>query len=800
MSLESESRAESTASGESTSMSATVRWARWVVRWRWPVLLASVALIFAAGAGAKKLGFNDEYRVFFGPDNPQLLAFDAVEAIYTKNDNIFFVIEPPGDDAFDTESLEVVERLTDDAWKIPFSIRVDSVSNFQHSWADGDDVIVEDLIQGASALDAEERAAKRHVALSEPILRNRVVPPDTDVLGVNVTLQFPRKEADETARAVAHARGLAEQIEADHPGYEIHITGMAMLNNAFSESAMKDMGTLMPLMYLVILVTMVLLLRSISATFATLTVVGLSVVGALGLSGWSGLFLTPPSTAAITMILTLAVADSVHILVTMLKEMRLGKAKRDAIVESLRVNTQPVFLTSLTTCIGFLSMNFSDVPPLNDLGNISAMGVAIAWALSMTLLPALVAILPIRAKVREQNKSSWMDRLAEFVVSRSKPLLWGGAAVATFLTVLLPMNELNDQFVNYFDESMAFRRDSDFAMEHLSGIYQIDYSLGAGESGGLSEPAYLEQVDAFANWFREQNGVIHVASLTDVFKRLNKNMHSDDEAYYRLPDNRELAAQYLLLYEMSLPYGLDLNNQINVDKSATRLTVSVANITSKELIGLVEAGEGWLQENAPESMHARGVGPAVMFSYISSRNVSSMLVGTLIAIGLIGLTLMVALRSFRYGLISFLPNLIPAAMAFGLWGLFVGQINLGLSIVSGMCLGIVVDDTVHFLSKYLRARREKNLDAEGAVRYAFSTVGTALVVTSIVLASGFAILAQSTFSFNGDMGKMSALIIVLALVADLLFLPALLIYLDKQKDVSEFQKEGVSNDYVLANG
>ena len=157
MSLESESRTESTASSESTSTSPSVRWARWVVRWRWPVLFASVALIFAAGAGAKKLGFNDEYRVFFGPDNPQLLAFDAVEAIYTKNDNIFFVIEPPGDDAFDTESLEVVERLTDDAWKIPFSIRVDSVSNFQHSWADGDDVIVEDLIQGASALDAEGR-------------------------------------------------------------------------------------------------------------------------------------------------------------------------------------------------------------------------------------------------------------------------------------------------------------------------------------------------------------------------------------------------------------------------------------------------------------------------------------------------------------------------------------------------------------------------------------------------------------------------------------------------------------------
>ena len=232
---------------------------------------------------------------------------------------------------------------------------------------------------------------------------------------------------------------------------------------------------------------------------------------------------------------------------------------------------------------------------------------------------------------------------------------------------------------------------------------------------------------------------------------------------------------------MSLPYGLDLNNTVNVDKSATRLTVTVENLTSKALIGLVEAGQHWLRDNAPPPMQAYGVGPGVMFSYISSRNVQSMLVGTLLAVGLIALTLILALRSVRFGLLSLLPNLLPGAMAFGLWGLFVGQVNLGLSIVSGMCLGIVVDDTVHFLSKYLRARRERRLGPEEAVRYAFRTVGAALVVTSIVLAAGFSILAQSTFGFNGDMGKMSALIIVFALGADLLFLPPLLIWIETRK-------------------
>ena len=344
-----------------SSESGIERYARWVIRWRWPVVFASVALIALAGMGAMRLKFIDEYRVFFGPDNPQLLAFDAVENIYTKNDNLLFVIEPPADhdDAFTAETLSIVEHLTDEAWRIPFAIRVDSVSNFQYSWAEGDDLIVEDLVVNAMT---------REISLDEPMLRNRLVPPATDVIGLSVTLQLPRLEMDETARAAARGRELAAEIEQAHPGYRIRLTGMAMLNNAFQESAMRDMATLTPLMYAVITLTLVLLLRSFTGTLSTLTVVGMSVVGALGLAGWAGLSLTPPSTASITMIMTLAVADSIHILVTMLKEMRHGREKRDAIVESLRVNTQPVFLTSLMTMIGFFSMNFSEVPPLNDLG------------------------------------------------------------------------------------------------------------------------------------------------------------------------------------------------------------------------------------------------------------------------------------------------------------------------------------------------------------------------------------------------------------------------------------------------
>jgi predicted RND superfamily exporter protein len=481
------------------------------------------------------------------------------------------------------------------------------------------------------------------------------------------------------------------------------------------------------------------------------------------------------------MIMTLAVANCVHLLVPFLQRLGGGEPKGRAIHESLRVNLQPIFLTSLTTAIGFLSMNFSDAPPFRDLGNIVAIGVMASFCYCIALLPALVLASPVRPRPT-QSRAVWaMDKLANFVVARRQPLLWGMLLLVVGLVALIPRNELNDEFVKYFDERVEFRVDTDFTTENLTGLYNIAYSLEAGESGGISEPAFLERLEAFADWYRKQPEVLHVNTLSDTMKRLNMNLHEDRPAWYRLPGQRELAAQYLLLYEMSLPYGLDLNNQINVDKSATKLDVTLQSLSSNATIALEERAQQWLTDNVPPSMQAHGASPSIMFSHIGARNIRSMLSGTTLALVLISFILVFALRSIRIGLISIVPNLVPAGMAFGLWGLMVGQVGLALSVVTGMTLGIVVDDTVHFLSKYLRARREAGLSETDAVRYAFHTVGTALVTTSVVLIAGFLVLTRSPFELNSGMGLLTAITIGLALFADFLLLPALLMTLDKRQ-------------------
>ncbi len=771
-----------------------LRFADGVVALRWWIILITLALVGLAASGGQHLRFTTDYRVFFSPENPQRMAFEELEGTYAKNDNVMFVVAPAGGDVFTHETLRAVEWLTEQAWQVPYSSRVDSLSNFQHTRAEADDLIVADLVANATEFDQARLAQTRRVALNEPLLVSRLVSPSGHVTAVNVTVQLPGLSAiEEVPEVVAFARDLAAQFRQKFPQVEVRVGGMVMMNNAFSEASMEDMTSLVPLSFGLMLVTLAFLLKFFTGTAVTMIVILCSILTAMGLGGHLGVPITPPSASAPTIILTVAVANSVHVLVSFLHAMRTGMSRNAAVKESLRVNVHPVFLASLTTALGFLSMNFSEVPPFVHLGNLVAIGVVAAFFLSVTFLPSVLCVLPIKVKTEGEDKDRLMGGLGDFVVRRRGVLFWVMAAVIVGLVSFVPNNELNDVFVEYFDERVEFRRDSDFTTANLTGLMTVEYSLIADEPGGISEPQFLHETHAFTQWLRDQPEVMHVNSLTDIMRRLNKNMHGDDPAYYRLPDERDLSAQYLLLYEMSLPYGLDLNNQINVDKSSTRLTASLRTISTNEMLGFEQRVQGWLENNAPSIAQDGGTGPSMMFAHIGKRNIVSMLVGTSVALVLISLVLIVALRSVKVGFISMVPNLVPAAMGFGLWGLLVGEVGLALSVVTSMTLGIVVDDTVHFLSKYLRARRELGQSPENAVRYAFRTVGRALLVTSIVLVIGFFVLSLSSFELNSGMGLLTAAVIAFALIADFLFLPLLLMNVEGKSNEEEFISDPVAD-------
>ena len=745
------------------------------------VLLLSLIFVVGAAAGAGNLIFKSDYRVFFSDENPQLNAFEAMQKIYSKSDNVAFVLSPKDGEVFSPKTLSAVHELTEAAWQVPYSTRVDSLSNYQHTEAEEDDLIVEDLVLDPEMLNPEGMSRISEIAVGEPLLLHKLISERKHVTVVNVTVQLPAIDpTKEVPEVVAKVREMKATFMEAHPDIQVHLSGIVMMNNSFAESSLKDNATLVPLMFGMVILALIALLRSFTGTLATVIVIVISIASTMGLAGWTGFFLTGPSATTPIMVLTLAVADCVHILSSMFYDMRHGATKRDALLNSLRINYQPVFLTSATTAIGFLSLNFSDSPPFNDLGNMVAAGVMLAFVFSVTTFPALLKLLPMKVKVVEEDHSGYMEKLADFVIAKRKVLLPGMSVGMAILVLMLPNNVLNDDFVKYFDTSVPFRQATDYMQDNLSGLTTMEVSISTGESSGINDPAFLKTLGDFSAWLREQPETDHVNTLSDTLKRLNKNMHGDDDSYYRLPDDRELSAQYLLLYEMSLPYGLDLNNQLDVDKSSTRLVITFQNLTSVEQIDIENRIYAWFAANAP-NYTAKVASPNLMFAHIGQTNIKSMLTGTVLALVLISLLLGFALRSVRFGAISLIPNMAPAAMGFGVWFLIDGQIGLALSVVAGMTLGIVVDDTVHFLSKYLHARNDKGYNTEAAVRYAFSSVGRALVITTMVLVAGFMVLAQSTFKMNADMGMLTALTILIALIVDFLFLPPLLMVLDKDK-------------------
>ncbi|EGR1172898.1 RND family transporter [Vibrio parahaemolyticus] len=749
------------------------------------VLLATIFLIIVATIGGKNLYFRGDYDIFFDGTNKQLLAFDEIQTTFAKTDNLAIVIAPEDGDIFTPQTLSLIQKITVDAWQVPYSSRVDSIANYQHTEAFDDELLVEDLLYSEYELTPERISKVKSIVLSEPVLKSALVSEKGDVTVVNITVQLP--EMDKTAEVeevVSSINAMIDRYQRAYPDVTFHKAGIIAMNHAFMTAAQDDSSTLVPTMLVVILVFLTIMLRSILSVIATLIVIIGSVMATMGISGWAGMFLSTATVNVPTLIMTLAVADCVHVIATMRQSMKNGFTKAQSIERSIALNFVPILITSVTTAIGFLMMNMSDSPVLRDFGNLSALGVMVACFLSVTLLPALLKLLPIHVKMEtSQDQKHVMDRLGDFVVSQRRALLPLSVAVIVVCASLIPLNKVNDESVEYFGQRNEFRQAADFMEERISGMTNISIAIKTNESQGIAAPDFLNTIGEFSSWLRDQPETDHVATLADVYKRLNKNMHGDDEAYYSLPQARELAAQYLLLYEMSLPYGLDLNNQINVDKSSIKMVLTVANLGSVELVDLENRIYQWFAEHAPQYQVVAS-SPSLMFAHIGETNMASMLSTLPITLVLISALLIFALRSVRLGLISLMPNIAPAVIGFGLWALISGEINLGLSVVVTLTLGIVVDDAVHFLSKYQRARREGQT-AEQAVRYAFHTVGRALWITTVVLVAGFSVLAMSSFRLNADMGQLSAIVIFIALVVDFLFLPTLLMLFDKKAYLQE---------------
>ena len=756
-----------------------------IVTRRWLTIVLSLLVILILAAGATRLIVVDvDFRNHFSKSDPHLLALEQLEETYALSDVVLVAIAPHNGTIFTRETLVAIEEMTKQLWRTPYATRVDSISNYTHSEGFEDELVVEQLIDEASSLSDTDIQRIMDIALGTEEVAGRFVSRDGRVAGLVVSIILPDDNRELAKREVTdYLYETVADAGEKYTSTDYHLLGGLILNRVIGDAIDDETAILGPIALGTMLLVALILIRSIWGTLAIVLMITAVIPSALGFAGWTGLKLFGESGAAMFVLMAVTVAHSVHIIEAMAVGLRQGMTRTEAAIYAVRVDVWPIFLTSFTTAIGFLSLNFVDMPPFKVMGNIVAFGSMCAFVFSVTLLPAFLSLLPIRPRKLRENKQDFFDRLSRFVISYRTILLCIFGIVTVFLVAGISKIELRENWLEVLDESYEFRRSADFLSENFPGVETYEYSLDSGREGAVTDIEYLKQVESFADWYREQPEFVHIFSIADIMKRLNKNLHGDDPDYYALPDDPELAAQYLLLYEFSLPVGRDLNNLIDHDRRSTRTTVSVKSMSSKEKIDLDDRSREWLRQNAP-GMETSATGISIVGSHSIQRNIENMLQGTFVAMAIVSLLLFAIFRSIRLGLISVIPNFLPAAMAMGLWGYLVGEVGVPAAVVTAIAFGIIVDDTIHFMTKYTDSRKAGKLPSE-SVQIAFRLVGRALFTTTVVFGLGFMVFGASGVVGNQVLGLLVGITVIIALLADFFFLPPLLMLLDETKETTE---------------
>lgn len=745
-----------------------------ILNFRWWVVVATAAFLAVAISGLANIKVVSDYKSFIDPSFPPFLELEAMEEAFTENQNLMVAIVPSNGDVFTPDTVALIQMITERMWLVPYTLRVDSVTNFQYTEADGDNLVVDDLFPRGEAVDAQLIARAKSYVPTEPRLLKNLVAQDLSAAVVSVLFAIPDEVVAHAANTdiLAEVERILADAKAMAPNAKFYIAGVVPIDHSLGKYGQQDNATLIPAMLLLMALILYVMTRSLSGVVSASAVVVFTGVGTMGLLGLRGWTIDPGSAIAPIVIMTLAVADSIHVVEGMQNAMRAGMAKLDAIAQSLKDNFMPVFLTSLTTVMGVATFTFAEMPSQQRLGITVALGVTVAFVLSVTFLPALLAILPMKRRP-PRTESSVFDRIATFSIRHFKAIVLVFVVVGVSLASLIPLNKFNDSPSAMLAKRTPERQATEFYEDAISGIIKIDVAIFADTEGGVADPVFLADVDKFVTWARSRNNIDNVATITDTFKRLNQNMHGGDPNWYTMPATRELAAQYLLLYELSLPYGLSLDNELTQDKSGLRMTLILAHSDSEQIVKTKWAIQAWFADNTPH-LNAVVTGPTQLMAELSYLHmIPSMLKGGVIAIIMVSLVLFLALRSLGLGLLGILANMVPVAMGYGIWYLIDGQVNFIVASVAGVCLGVVVDFAVHFLSKYRRERRA-GCNTETAIRRTFAKVGRPLWVTMIVLVSGFWLLMLSPVTLSFSMGYLTGIIIILALLFDFFALPALL--------------------------
>ena len=740
--------------------------------------LAAACILLGAALtwGMTRSSLDGTFGSILSEDDPYKAEVDEAREDFPPSTSVLFAFQTDTD-VFTLEALGAINALTQRYTEVESAISVGSLMNRRLNAEDADRLDRDYLLPEFDELESANLAKIKQVAINDSDLTKSILSPEGDMALATIKYKAPRDDQETRLSIARSVVALRDSLREQYPDVGIYILGSVLFELDSYNAQIKDNKYLSPLVMLTCIGLLWFCLRSLSFSLCLFAVAFSTIGMTVGTWGWTGIAFNQISSLAPLVVLVIAIADGIHIVSVYSQGLTAGKDKMAAMRESLAINIQPVTLATITTAMGFLSLNYCSSPGIYGFGNIVAIGVCWAYLVTLALLPTLILWLPASKAAKPLGVHGFISVVSDLVAKRGGLLLSIGAVIIATTLAMLPLNKVDFDRYSFIDQESDFHHVITALREKIGNDQSLVYSVDSGDYYGITEPEFLKQVDVFSTWLEEQPEASFVTSYTDYLRSRNLSEHDDDDEWDRLPLDKLQVIDYLVGYQLVQEIEPNLEPIFNSDYSAIRLMVGTSNLTNRQLLAFNERIDNWIAANVDPKYRVLHGDRNILFARLDRAITVELMQGFTLSFVLITLTLLIGLKSVRYGLLSIMPNLFPATIVFGVWGLFIGQVSPYVLMLFSISIGLVVDDSVHILSKYISAKRDGKTP-EAAVSYSLDKAGSAITITTLSLALGTFILVFSNTFYFQNVALLLTPIIVAALLLDLLFLPPLLMRVD----------------------
>jgi predicted RND superfamily exporter protein len=733
------------------------------VRW----MLTALIIFVVASAGLFKITTNFSVKVWLDQNDQRILDLETHEDTFGSSDTIDVVIYNKKG-IFNKETVEAIQKLTEEMWQVKDVVRVESLTNA--NWIDTveDDINITPFLDEEVSLDKETLAKKRNSAVTDEQLRNNSISHTGNVAYIRSFLRV-YKTNPAYKEIVKQVEEISKKYETED--IKIHHSGIAFINESLSRASDRDMKLVFPIVVILLIFILAFFFRSFLSIVYPFALIGVTIIATFGLEGHLGLEFNNILSAVPAVLIAIGLADSVHILISYRHNIIFEHEDNiTAAIHSLKKNFIPTVLTTITTSIGFFSLTTAEIRPIHDLGLLSGFGTMFAWVFTYFFLGPILKYINFPKKEINENLSSLSFLYTfcnkyKYLINVSLPLL---AIVMVFYG---SKNIINADPVEYFDDSTAVKKTFNLVRQEFGGSRAIEMVFDSEKEEGVKDPEFLLKADKLIKWIESNEKVVRVNSLIQIIKKMNQTLNEGKEEFYAIPKTRRAVADQLFLYTLGLPEGMDLKNQLSLDNRKFRVIVMWdINDTMHSIEGTQE-----ILDKAKEigiSVYEAGQSP--IYNRINDLVVQTFFSSMSISIPMIFIIMLLVFKDLKLALLSLIPNVFPLATASGIMYLMGDEINIGNVIVFSVCLGIAVDDTIHFIANY-KIKKSHGMSGINSLKSTLAQTGKALILTTIMLMLGFGAFVVGEFVPNQKFGIYCAIILFLALVSDLVLLPAILL-------------------------